>query len=84
MQIFYTTIAKEDRKYWEKTNQKIIQRIDKLINDIKKHPFIGIGKPESLRFEKLGYWSMRINQEHRLIYKIHNNTIYIAQCRYHY
>ena len=84
MEVIYTLGAKEDREYWEKTRPSFIRRIDKLIEDIKKNPFSGLGKPEPLRFEKSGYWSRRINQEHRLIYKISNNTLYIAQCRYHY
>ncbi|HLB41694.1 MAG TPA: Txe/YoeB family addiction module toxin [Gammaproteobacteria bacterium] len=84
MQVIYTAKAKEDRAYWEKYNPKIVKRIDQLLVDIKKHPFSGIGKPELLKFEKSGYWSRRINHEHRLIYKVVNQYIYIAQCRYHY
>lgn len=84
MQVIYADKAKEDRVYWENNNIKMVARIDKLIADIKLHPFTGIGKPELLKFEKSGYWSRRINQEHRLVYKIANQRIYIAQCRYHY
>lgn len=84
MQVIYANGAKEDRQYWEKADPKIIERIDKLIEDIKRHPFTGIGKPERLRFQKSGYWSRRINQEHRLVYKIEKDIIYVAQCRYHY
>lgn len=84
MQVIYATQAKEDKIYWEKNNPKIVKRIDQLIADIKKHPFSGIGKPEPLKFEKSGYWSRRINLEHRLVYKIANKCIYVAQCRYHY
>ena len=84
MKIIYTNCAAEDRAYWQNNRPKLAQRIDLLIADIQKHPFAGLGKPEPLRFEKLGYWSRRINQEHRLVYKIHDHTLYIAQCRYHY
>ena len=84
MEVVYASNAYEDRVYWEKTNQKIIQRIDNLITDINQHPFSGLGKPEALKFEKSGYWSRRMTQEHRLVYKIANQIIYIAQCRYHY
>lgn len=84
MEVIYSSKAKEDKEYWQKTSNKIIKRIDKLIADIQLHPFTGIGKPEPLKFEKSGYWSRRINQEHRLVYKVANNRIYIAQCRYHY
>lgn len=84
MEVIYATRAKEDKEYWQKNDVKILKRIDKLIADIQSHPFTGIGKPELLRFEKTGYWSRRINQEHRLVYKVANKKIYVAQCRYHY
>lgn len=84
MEVIYARLAKEDKDYWEKNNIKIFKRIDRLVNAIKQNPFSGIGKPEPLKFEKYGYWSRRITQEHRLVYKVVNNKIYIAQCRYHY
>ena len=84
METIYTTQAKEDRAYWQRHNKKMLQRIDRLIEDIKTHPHKGIGKPEPLKFEKSGYWSRRINQEHRLVYKVVDVQIYLAQCRYHY
>lgn len=84
MQPIYSTQAQDDRIYWEKHDPKIIKRIEQLIADIKKRPFQGIGKPEPLRFKKSGYWSRRINREHRLVYKVVDHQIYIAQCRYHY
>lgn len=84
MQIVYATKAKEDRSYWEKIDPSINERIDKLIADIKLHPFTGIGKSEPLKFEKQAYWSRRIDRQHRLVYKVVNKVIYIAQCRYHY
>lgn len=84
MKVYFSKLAKEDYQYWEKTNSEMLTRIDKLISDIKRHPFAGIGKPEPLRYEKSGYWSRRINHEHRLVYKIEGETMYIAQCRYHY
>jgi toxin YoeB len=84
MKVVYTSYAQEDHDFWEKTNSAMIKRIDRLIADIKLHSFTGIGKPEPLKFEKKGYWSRRIDSEHRLIYKVVEKTIYIAQCRYHY
>ncbi len=84
MQVIYSTHADEDRKYWEKNNPAMAKRINKIIADIKLHPFKGIGKPEPLKFEKKGYWSRRIDHEHRLVYKIANQKIYVVQCRYHY
>lgn len=84
MSPFYTTQAKEDLNYWMQKNKKIVKRIDQLLADIQLHPFTGIGKPEPLRFERSGYWSRRIDKEHRLVYKVVAGQIYIAQCRYHY
>lgn len=84
MKVYFTSQAEEDVKYWEKNNPKLIIRIEELIQDIMQHPCSGIGKPEPLKFSKSGYWSRRINHEHRLVYKVHLNTLYIAQCRYHY
>jgi toxin YoeB len=84
MQPIYSKEAKEDREYWKKRNPKILQRIDRLLDDIQGHPFRGLGKPEPLRFKQSGYWSRRIDHEHRLVYKVVDKQIYVAQCRYHY
>ncbi|OCG48497.1 toxin YoeB [Gilliamella sp. Choc5-1] len=73
-----------DYLYWQKTDKKVIKRINELIKDISRTPFSGLGKPEVLKFNLLGYWSRRIDGEHRLIYKIENNCIIILSCRYHY
>jgi toxin YoeB len=74
----------EDYLYWQQTYKKMIKRINKLIEDIKRHPFDGLGNPEPLKYNWSGFWSRRIDQEHRLVYAIENNEILIAQCRYHY
>jgi toxin YoeB len=84
VEVIYTKQATEDRDYWIKNNPKMLARLDHLITAIQIAPFRGIGKPEPLRFEKVGYWSRRLDQEHRLVYKIANNKLYVAQCRYHY
>lgn len=84
MDIIYTTHAKEDYDYWKKHDPKMLLRIHKLLEAIQDDPFHGIGKPEPLRFNRSGYWSRRIDRNHRLVYKIVNQTLYIAQCRYHY
>lgn len=73
-----------DYLYWQATDKKMIKRINELLKDISKTPFSGVGKPEALKFNLSGYWSRRINSEHRLIYKIENNCIIILSCRYHY
>jgi len=84
MNIQWTSLGWEDYLYWQTTDKKILKRINVLIQDICRNPFEGIGKPEPLRHEKSGYWSRRIEQEHRLLYKVSGETLYIVQCRYHY
>lgn len=67
-----------------KKRYKNSRKINELIKDIARSPFTGIGKPEGLKYNLSGYWSRRINHEHRLIYTIKGKTVYILQCRYHY
>lgn len=83
-EIEYTVSAREDLNYWEDKYPKMVERIEKLIENIKLTPFSGIGKPEPLRHDRSGFWSRRIDNVHRLVYKVHNNIVYIAQCRFHY
>jgi len=70
--------------YWQKTDRAIVKRINVLIKDIQRSPFEGIGKPEPLRHALSGFWSRRINDEHRIVYKVTGDNILIAQLRYHY
>lgn len=86
MILSWTTQAWEDYLYWQKTDKSMVKRINTLIKDITRSPFEGLGKPEPLRFELTGYWSRRINEEHRLVYDYNGEreTITILQCRYHY
>jgi toxin YoeB len=74
----------EDYLYWQATDKQILARINQLIKDISRDPFKGIGKPEPLRHKYKGFWSRRIDNEHRLIYKIEGKQILIAKCRFHY
>ena len=74
----------EDYLFWQKTNKKHLKRINNLLKDISRNPFSGIGKPEPLKHKFRGYWSRRINEEHRLIYKTRNDEILVAKCRFHY
>jgi len=76
--------AWHDYLYWQTTDKKTLKRINMLIKEIKRQPFEGIGEPESLKHNWSGYWSRRINKEHRIIYKVTDKAIIIAQCRYHY
>ena len=74
----------EDYQYWQKTDKKVLAKINDLLKDIARNPFSGIGKPESLKYKYKGYWSRRIDGEHRLIYQVRENEILIAKCRFHY
>ena len=76
--------AFEDYQDWAKKDKKIFKRNNDLIKDIYRDPFKGIGKPEPLKHDFAGYWSRRINDEHRIVYKFEKNTIFIASCKYHY
>jgi toxin YoeB len=69
---------------WATIDKKIHKRIVDLIFDILRHPFTGIGKPEPLKHELKGYWSRRINDEHRLVYKVEDDAVFIIACKYHY
>jgi toxin YoeB len=76
--------AWEDYLYWQQIDKKMVKRINELIKDIQRQPYEGIGKPEALKHEYSGFWSRRIDEEHRLVYKVDNKAILIFQCRYHY
>ena len=76
--------AWQDYLYWQNTDKKTLKRINTLVKDIIRNPFEGIGSPEPLKHNWSGYWSRRIDREHRLVYKINDTMIIIAQCRYHY
>ncbi|MDU9047706.1 MAG: Txe/YoeB family addiction module toxin [Candidatus Electrothrix sp. Rat3] len=76
--------AWEDYLYWQKKDKRILKRINALIKDITREPFTGIGKPEPLKHNWRGFWSRRINDEHRLVYTVQDGDVIIAQCRYHY
>jgi toxin YoeB len=84
LELRFSEKAWQDYIHWQSNDSKLLQRINELIKDIQRHPFSGIGKPEPLKFDLKGYWSRRINAEHRLVYKVEGKTVYIAQCRYHY
>jgi len=70
--------------FGKKTDKKTLKRINKLIKDIQRNKYEGLGKPEALKHNLSGFWSRRITNEHRIVYKIENNSILIAQLRYHY
>jgi toxin YoeB len=74
----------EDYLYWQKTDKKILNKINSLLKDISRTPYSGLGKPEPLKYKYQGFWSRKIDNEHRLIYQVKNNEIRIAKCRFHY
>ena len=84
MKLIFSEQAWADYLHWQQTDKKVLQRINALIKDISRSPFTGIGKPEPLKNALSGYWSRRINEEHRIVYKISNGALLIAQLRYHY
>jgi toxin YoeB len=84
MKLIFSENAWEDYIYWQKTDRKVLNRINKLIREAQREPFQGIGKPEPLKHGLAGYWSRRINETDRMVYKVMENALLIAQLRYHY
>ncbi|MGB9756097.1 MAG: Txe/YoeB family addiction module toxin [Desulfurella sp.] len=84
MDIIFSSSAWEDYLYWQKNDKRMLEHINEIIKAIERDPFKGIGNPEPLKFHLSGFWSRRINLEHRLVYTVKDNKILIAQCRYHY
>jgi len=84
MRLIFSEHAWNDYLYWQKSDKKIVKRIHELIQDIRRNKYQGIGKPEPLRHNLAGWWSRRINSEHRIVYKIENDAVLFAQLRYHY
>jgi len=84
MTLLFADEAWEDYLYWLQTDKKILRRINQLIKEIQRTPYGGIGKPEPLKHALQSYWSRRITAEHRIVYKVTDEGIFIAQLRYHY
>jgi toxin YoeB len=84
MKLIFAEQAWEDYQYWLQTDRQIVRRIHELIKDTTRSPFQGIGKPEPLRHALAGYWSRRITDEHRMVYRIAGDSLFLAQLRYHY
>ncbi|MFT3741427.1 MAG: Txe/YoeB family addiction module toxin [Gammaproteobacteria bacterium] len=84
MKLVWSEDAWEDHLYWQKQDKKLLLRINELIKAIQRDPFKGIGDPEPLKHHWQGYWSRRINREHRLVYKATKDELWLAQCKYHY
>ena len=87
MEIIFLGQAEKDREYWKKSgNKAIMNKITALLKDIAEHPYTGIGKPEPLKYELAGYWSRRINSEHRIFYSVDEEVVrvYVLSIRYYY
>ncbi len=84
MRLVFSEAAWEDYLHWQKTDRKLLERVNLLIRDIERNAFSGVGKPEPLKHALSGYWSRRINDEHRIVYKIQGDDLLIVQLRYHY
>lgn len=84
MSIVWSLDAWNDYLWWQEQDRKTLRRINALMRDILGHGNEGIGKPEPLRYERHGYWSRRITEEHRLVYRFTDDELFVASCRYHY
>ncbi len=84
MKLIWDSNAWDDYLWWQAQNRQVLKRINTLIDNIIRHGNEGIGKPEPLKYDFTGYWSRRITDEHRLVYKVVDDEVRIASCRYHY
>ena len=84
MNVTLTPTALDDLRYWLKTDKRQAERVLALLEEIRRTPFEGAGKPEPLRFQLAGCWSRRIDREHRLVYQVEETEIVVIACRYHY
>ncbi len=84
MKLIFAEAAWEDYLYWQQKDKRVVERINKLIKEVQREPFSGIGKLEPLKHALAGFWSRRITDEHRLVYRVDGDSLLIAQLRYHY
>lgn len=84
MRLVFSDEAWEDYLYWQKQDKRMVERINKLIQEVQREPFSGIGKPEPLKHALAGFWSRRITDEHRIVYRVDGSDLQIAQLRFHY
>jgi len=84
VKLVFSERAWEEYLHWQQQDRKILERINHLVREIQRDPFSGIGKPEPLKHALAGYWSRRITDEHRIVYKVQEDALFIAQLRYHY
>ena len=84
MKLSFHERAWDDYLYWQKTDRKILDKINQLLKQTTRTPFDGEGKPEPMKHRLANCWSRRIDHEHRLVYRVENDVIYVMQCRFHY
>ena len=84
MRVIFADEAWEDYLYWQKQDRQMVERINRLIGEIQRDPFAGVGKPEALKHALAGFWSRRIIGEHRIVYRVEDDALLIAQLRFHY
>ena len=84
MKLMFSNEAWEDYLHWQKQDRKMVERINNLIKQVQRDPFVGVGKPEPLKHALSGFWSRRITDEHRMVYRVTEDALEIAQLRFHY
>ena len=84
MKLIFAAEAWDDYLYWQNQDKRMVERINKLIQETQREPFAGIGKPEALKHALAGFWSRRFTDEHRMVYRIEDDALLIAQLRFHY
>jgi len=84
MRVVFQSVAWEDYLYWQQTDKSILKKVNAIIKEIQRTPYEGQGKPEMLKHDLSGWWSRRLNLEHRVVYRVEDDAIIILQCRYHY
>ncbi len=84
MKLIFADEAWEDYLYWQKQDGRMVERINKLIRETQREPFTGVGKPEPLKHALAGFWSRRTTDEHRMVYRVENDALMIAQLHFHY
>jgi toxin YoeB len=84
VKVVWARQAWDDYLHWSRNDLRVRAKINALVDDIQKHPFSGLGKPEPLKRNLRGFWSRRITREHRLVYRVERGVLQIAQCRFHY
>ncbi len=84
MKVIFHPNGWDDYLYWQRSNKKMLKKTNSLIKEILRTPYEGTGKPESLKFDLTGFWSRRIDREHRIVYGVNNDELHILACRYHY